>query len=35
VLGTWVAEGAWAQADAQRVATMIASGNARRVYALE
>ncbi|MGC3000545.1 amidohydrolase family protein, partial [Streptomyces sp. G35A] len=34
VLGTWVAEGAWALADAQRVAAMIASGNAARVYGL-
>ncbi|MFE2357252.1 amidohydrolase family protein [Streptomyces parvulus] len=35
VLGTWVAEGAWALGDAQRVAAMIASGNAGRVYGLE
>ncbi|MFG3286842.1 amidohydrolase [Streptomyces sp. NPDC048111] len=34
VLGTWVAEGAWARADAQRVARMIAADNARRVYGL-
>ncbi|GAA4334826.1 amidohydrolase family protein [Streptomyces venetus] len=35
VLGTWVAEGAWSLSDAQRVAGMLASGNARRVYGLE
>ncbi|MGW2786765.1 amidohydrolase family protein [Streptomyces populi] len=35
VLGDWVAEGAWSPADAQRVATLIAVGNARRVYGLE
>ncbi|WP_338898937.1 amidohydrolase family protein [Streptomyces sp. TG1A-60] len=35
VLGTWVAEGAWSPADAQRVAGLIAAGNARRVYGLE
>ncbi|OIJ89141.1 amidohydrolase family protein [Streptomyces colonosanans] len=34
VLGAWVVEGAWSLADAQRVADMIAAGNARRVYAL-
>ena len=34
VLGTWVAEGAWSLADAQRVAGLIAEGNARRVYGL-
>ncbi|MEU0455542.1 hypothetical protein ABZ322_21525, partial [Streptomyces sp. NPDC006129] len=34
VLGTWVAEGAWSLTDAQRVAGMLASGNARRVYGL-
>ncbi|MFJ9737937.1 amidohydrolase [Streptomyces sp. NPDC101166] len=34
VLGAWVAEGAWSPADAQRVASMIASENARRVYGL-
>ncbi len=32
VLGAWVSEGAWSLPDAQRVATMIASGNAGRVY---
>ncbi|MFH9415616.1 amidohydrolase family protein [Streptomyces rochei] len=35
VLGTWVAEGAWSLEDAQRVAGMIAAGNAGRVYGLE
>ncbi|QYX80933.1 amidohydrolase family protein [Streptomyces akebiae] len=35
VLGTWVAEGAWSLADAQRVAGLIAADNARRVYGLE
>ncbi|MFD5662048.1 amidohydrolase family protein [Streptomyces hirsutus] len=35
VLGGWVAEGAWALDDARRVAGMIASGNASRVYGLE
>jgi predicted TIM-barrel fold metal-dependent hydrolase len=35
LLGGWVAEGAWSLADAQRVAGMIAAGNARRVYGLE
>ncbi|MFF5368768.1 amidohydrolase family protein [Streptomyces sp. NPDC013187] len=35
VLGTWVAEGAWSLGDAQRVAGMLASGNARRVYGLD
>ncbi|MER5221176.1 MULTISPECIES: amidohydrolase family protein [Streptomyces] len=35
VLGTWVAEDAWSLADAQRVAGLIAAGNARRVYGLE
>ncbi|MET7475810.1 amidohydrolase family protein [Streptomyces sp. NPDC005648] len=34
VLGGWVAEGAWALSDAQRVAGMVAAGNARRVYGL-
>lgn len=34
VLGTWVAEGAWSLADAQRVAALIAAGNAQRVYGL-
>ncbi|MGW1271673.1 amidohydrolase family protein, partial [Streptomyces sp. NPDC002491] len=34
VLGGWVAEGAWSPADAQRVAGLIAAGNARRVYGL-
>ncbi|MFF1276231.1 amidohydrolase family protein [Streptomyces marokkonensis] len=35
VLGTWVAEGAWSPADARRVAGLIASGNAGRVYGLD
>ncbi|MFD8569911.1 amidohydrolase family protein [Streptomyces sp. NPDC057694] len=34
VLGGWVADGAWSLHDAQRVAGMIASGTARRVYGL-
>lgn len=34
VLGTWVAEGSWSLGDAQRVAGLIASGNADRVYGL-
>ncbi|MFZ3571263.1 amidohydrolase [Streptomyces sp. BH097] len=34
VLGEWVADGAWSLGDAQRVAAMIASGTARRVYGL-
>ncbi|WP_149179561.1 amidohydrolase family protein [Streptomyces sp. TRM49041] len=34
VLAGWVHDGAWSRTDAQRVATMIASGNARRVYGL-
>src|SRR5690348_6663976 len=35
VLGAWVAEGAWSLVDAQRVAGLIAAGNARRVYGVE
>lgn len=34
VLGGWVADGAWAAADARRVAAMVAADNARRVYRL-
>lgn len=34
VLGDWVGDGAWSLTDARRVATMIASGTARRVYGL-
>ncbi|MFC7306600.1 amidohydrolase family protein [Streptomyces monticola] len=34
VLGGWVAEGAWSRGDADRVAGLIAAGNARRVYGL-
>jgi uncharacterized protein len=33
-LGAWVASGDWSAADAARVAAMIGSGNARRVYRL-
>ncbi|WP_030380601.1 MULTISPECIES: amidohydrolase family protein [unclassified Streptomyces] len=32
VLGAWVGEGAWARADAERVAGLIAAGNAGRLY---
>ncbi|MER6914878.1 amidohydrolase family protein [Streptomyces sp. NPDC000594] len=34
VLGGWVRDGAWSARDAQRVAGMLAAGNARRVYGL-
>ncbi|MCH0539626.1 amidohydrolase [Streptomyces sp. MUM 203J] len=34
VLGGWVRDGAWSRADAERVAGMVAAGNARRVYGL-
>jgi predicted TIM-barrel fold metal-dependent hydrolase len=34
VLGGWVVDGAWSRADAERVAGMLAAGNARRVYGL-
>ncbi|MFE6229117.1 MULTISPECIES: amidohydrolase family protein [unclassified Streptomyces] len=34
VLGTWVLDGAWSRADAQRVAAMLAAENATRVYRL-
>ncbi|MCQ4083449.1 amidohydrolase [Streptomyces sp. RB6PN25] len=34
LLDEWVAEGAWSAADAERVASMIAAGNARRIYRL-
>ncbi|MEU7277869.1 amidohydrolase [Streptomyces sp. NPDC045431] len=34
VLDDWVYAGAWTRTDAQRVAGMIAAGNARRVYGL-
>jgi uncharacterized protein len=34
VLDGWVGEGALAAADAERVATMVGAGNARRVYKL-
>ncbi|MFI8100039.1 amidohydrolase family protein [Streptomyces sp. NPDC086023] len=35
VLGGWVGDGAWSLRDAERVAGMIAAGNARRVYRLD
>jgi predicted TIM-barrel fold metal-dependent hydrolase len=35
VLGEWVADGDWDDADAARVASMIGRGNARRVYRLD
>ncbi|NMH97417.1 amidohydrolase family protein [Pseudonocardia acidicola] len=35
VLGEWVEWGEWSGADAVRVAQMVGSGNARRVYGLE
>ncbi|GLF98612.1 amidohydrolase [Streptomyces yaizuensis] len=34
VLGGWVADGAWSARDAERVAGLLAAGNARRVYGL-
>ncbi|USQ87640.1 amidohydrolase [Streptomyces phaeoluteigriseus] len=34
VLGGWVTEDAWSLPDAQRVAGLLAAGNARRVYGL-
>ncbi|GGT24287.1 amidohydrolase family protein [Streptomyces purpureus] len=34
VLAEWTGGGAWSRTDAQRVAGMIAAGNARRVYGL-
>jgi predicted TIM-barrel fold metal-dependent hydrolase len=34
VLGGWVEDGDWTAADARRVATLIASENARRAYRL-
>ncbi|MEE1754907.1 amidohydrolase family protein [Streptomyces sp. SP18CS02] len=34
VLSDWVRDGAWSRDDAQRVAGMIAAGNARRVYGI-
>ncbi|GAA1509459.1 amidohydrolase family protein [Streptomyces albidochromogenes] len=34
VLGGWVGDGAWSRVDAERVAAMVAAGNARRVYGL-
>ncbi|MEU9161100.1 amidohydrolase family protein [Streptomyces sp. NPDC048424] len=35
VLGGWVAEGSWSWRDADRVAGLVAAGNARRVYRLD
>lgn len=35
VPGGWVADGTWSRTDDTRVAAMIASGNARRVYGLD
>ncbi|MFJ8015867.1 amidohydrolase [Streptomyces sp. NPDC096339] len=35
VLGGWVADGSWSWRDAERVAAMVAAGNARRVYRLD
>ncbi|MEV6579372.1 amidohydrolase family protein [Streptomyces sp. NPDC051582] len=35
VLGGWVGDGAWSWRDAERVAAMVAAGNARRVYRLD
>ncbi|MEV7526129.1 amidohydrolase [Streptomyces sp. NPDC091371] len=35
VLGGWVADGAWSWRDADRVAALVAAGNARRVYRLD
>jgi len=34
VLGAWVAAGDWSLADAERVAELVGSGNARRAYGL-
>jgi hypothetical protein len=35
VLGGFVADGEWSEAEALRIAAMIGGGNARRVYALD
>ncbi|MGW7318512.1 amidohydrolase [Streptomyces sp. NPDC054865] len=35
VLGGWAADGSWSRRDADRVAGMLAAGNARRVYRLD
>ncbi|MFD7029175.1 amidohydrolase family protein [Streptomyces sp. NPDC059917] len=35
VLGGWVADGSWSWRDAERVAALLAAGNARRVYGLD
>ncbi|MEU5027647.1 amidohydrolase family protein [Streptomyces milbemycinicus] len=34
-LAHWVRDGAWCAADAERVAALVAAGNARRVYGLD
>ncbi|MDX3230483.1 amidohydrolase family protein [Streptomyces sp. ME19-01-6] len=34
LLSRWVRDGAWCAADAERVAALVAAGNARRVYGL-
>ncbi len=35
VLGGWVADGEWSEAEALRIAAMIGGGNARRIYGLD
>ncbi|MEU6311761.1 amidohydrolase [Streptomyces sp. NPDC047014] len=35
VLGGWAAEGSWSWRDAERVAALVAAGNARRAYRLD
>jgi len=35
LLSRWTGEGAWSRADAERVATLVGAGNARRVYGLD
>ncbi len=35
VLGGWAAEGSWSWRDAERVAALVAAGNARHVYCLD
>ncbi|MFD3543762.1 amidohydrolase [Streptomyces sp. NPDC058662] len=35
VLGRWAGDGSWSWRDAERVAALIAAGNARRVYRLD
>jgi hypothetical protein len=34
LLDRWTGEGAWSRPDAERVAALIAAGNARRLYSL-